>query len=271
MPTTSPDGHHPSNLLICLAAACSLLSVTPALAGTPPASGAEQAPSDGGWRTTIYPVYGWLPVFGADVRLPEVPDPPPCDGCGDGGPIVPGGSVSSNLNGAAFAAVLVENRWVQGEANFLWAGMSADLERPNLKVKVDTVLGAARLGVRVVPNLFAYAGARRIGLNIKAQALVFDEVQWKPSVWEGVVGAAFTPYLSPKWRLVTHADYGGLGAESLSTVSANASVEWHPASHFALHLGYGLLKIDLEGQLRNRPIRLDQTLHGPIVGIGIPF
>jgi hypothetical protein len=270
--TTSPQAHHPSKLILfCVAAACSMLGVTPALARTPPPSGAEQAPSDGGWRTTIYPVYGWLPVFGAEVRLPEIPDPPPCDGCGEGGPIVPGGSVSSNLNGAAFAALLVENRWVQAEANFLWAGMSAVAERPNLKVKVDTVLGSARLGVRVVPNLFAYGGVRRIGLNLKATALVFDEVQWKPSVWEGLVGASFTPFLSSKWRLVTRADYGGLGADALSTFNANASIEWHPASHFALNLGYGMFKLDLDGMIRNRPIHLDQTLHGPIIGIGIPF
>ena len=119
-------------------------SVSPALA-----QGA-----DDGWRTTVYPIYGWLPLYGADIRLPEIPNPPPCDGCGDGGPIVPGGNVSSNLNGAAFAALLVENKWVQAEANFLWAGLSADAERPNLKVEVDTVMASARLGVRLVPNLF---------------------------------------------------------------------------------------------------------------------
>ena len=113
-------------LRLALAAACSLfVGVAPAIAQDGQAS-ASQRSDDGGWRTTIYPVYGWLPIFGADVRLPEVPNPPPCDGCGSGGPIVPGGSVSSTLNGAAFAGVLAENRWVQAEANFLWAGLSAE-------------------------------------------------------------------------------------------------------------------------------------------------
>jgi opacity protein-like surface antigen len=224
-----------------------------------------------GWRTTIYPIYGWLPVFGADIRLPVIPNPPPCDGCGDGGPIVPGGSVSSSLNGAAFAAVLVENEWIQGEVNVLWAGMSADKERPNLEVDVETVLGAARLGVRVVPDLFAYGGARRIALDVKATALVFDEVQWKPGIWEGVVGAAYTPYLSSRWRLLIHGDYGGVGAENHSTYTANASVEWHPMSHLAINLGYGYFRITVDGAVRNKPVRLDQTLHGPIVGVGIPF
>ena len=227
--------------------------------------------TDDGWRTTVYPIYGWLPIFGADIRLPEIPNPPPCDGCGDGGPIVPGGNVSSNLNGAAFAAVIVENKWVQGEANFLWAGLSADAERPNLKVKVDTVMGAARLGVRVVPNLFVYGGVRRIGLNLKATALVFDEVQWKPGIWEPLVGASFTPRLSPRWRLLARADYGGVGADNHSTYSANATLEWQPLQHLVVDLGYGFFKVTVDGTVAQKPIHLEQTLHGPIVGIGIPF
>jgi hypothetical protein len=256
---------------LALAAACSLSAgVTPAVAQTGQPS-ASQRSSDGGWRTTIYPVYGWLPVFGADVRLPEVPNPPPCDGCGSGGPIVPGGSVSSTLNGAAFAGVLVENRWVQAEANFLWAGLSAENERPNLSVKVGTVVGAARLGVRLVPDLFVSGGVRRLALNLRATALVFDEVQWKPGIWEALVGASYTPRLSERWRLLVRADYGGVGSDNHSTYTANASVEWHPLSHLVVNVGYGLLAIKADGTVLQRPIHLDQTLHGPVVGIGIPF
>ena len=252
-----------SKLVLILALTVASLSagVSPALAQS----------TDGGWRTTIYPIYGWLPLYGADVRLPEIPNPPPCDGCGDGGPIVPGGHVSSNLNGAAFAAVVVENKWVQGEANFLWAGLSADAERPNLKVEVDTVVANARLGVRVVPNLFVYGGVRHIGLNVKATALDFDEVQWKPSVLEGLVGASFTPRLSSRWRLLAKADYGGVGADDHSSYSANAALEWQPLRHLVVDLGYGFFQITVDGTLTQKPIHLEQTTHGPIIGIGIPF
>jgi opacity protein-like surface antigen len=227
--------------------------------------------TDDGWRTTIYPIYAWLPLYGADVRLPAIPNPPPCDGCGDGGPIVPGGNVSSNLNGAAFAAVIVENKWVQAEANFLWAGLSADAERPNLKVEVDTLMAGARLGVRVVPNLFVYGGVRHIGLNVKATALVFDEVQWKPGILEGLVGASFTPRLSSRWRLLAKTDYGGVGADNHSSYTANAVLEWQPLRHLVVDLGYGFFKITVDGTVAQQPIRLEQTTHGPIVGIGIPF
>jgi opacity protein-like surface antigen len=248
-------------LILALTVAALSAGVAPALAQS----------ADDGWRTTIYPIYGWLPLFGAEVRLPEIANPPPCDGCGDGGPIVPGGNVSSNLNGAAFAAVLVENKWVQAEANFLWAGLSADAERPNLKVEVDTVMANARVGVRVVPNLFVYGGVRRIGLNIKATALVFEEVQWKPGVWQGVVGASYTPRLSSRWRLMTKADYGGVGAGNHSSYSATGALEWQPLPHLVVDLGYGFFQVTVDGTLSQRPIHLEQTTHGPLVGIGIPF
>jgi hypothetical protein len=255
------------NVLILILTALAYLTV-----GINPAQAQASSPSSpDGWTTTVYPIYGWLPVFGADIKLPEVPNPPPCDGCGGGGPITPGGNVSSNFNSAAFAAVLVENKWVQAEANVLYAGMSAEAERPNLKVDVGTFLGAARIGVRVLPDLFVSTGVRRIALDVKATALVFDEVQWKPGIWESLVGLSYTPRLSPHWRLLTKVDYGGLGADNHETVTANASIEWHPASHFALNLGYGLFKLEVDGTVRNKPIHLDQTLHGPIVGIGIPF
>ena len=255
--------NNPSKLVLILVIAVASLAagVSPALAQG----------SDEGWRTTVYPIYGWLPLYGAEVRLPEIPNPPPCDGCGDGGPIVPGGKVSSNLNGAAFAAVLVENKWVQGEVNFLWAGLSADAELPNLKVEVDTVMANGRLGVRVVPNMFVYGGVRRVALNIKATALVFDEVEWKPGIWEGVVGASFTPRLSSRWRLLTRADYGGVGADNHSSYTATGSLEWQPLRHLVVDLGYGFFQVTVDGTLAQRPIHLEQTTHGPIIGIGIPF
>jgi len=224
-----------------------------------------------GWRTTVYPVYGWLPVFGAELRLPEITNPPPCDGCGDGRPIIPGGSVSSTFNGAAFAAVLVENRWVQAEVNFLYAGLSADRERPNLRVKATTSLGGAHLGVRVAPDFFLSGGVRRVALNIKASALVFDEVQWKPGVWQAVAGASYTPWLSSRWRLLAQADYGGIGDDDHSSYTATASLEWHPLSHLAINMGYGVRGFTSNGILRERPIHVEQTLHGPILGIGFPF
>ena len=77
--------------------------------------------------------------------------------------------------------------------------------------------------------------------------------------------------LSPAWRLLAHADYGGSESGDHSSFSATGSLEWQPRPHFLLNLGYGLFTVSADGQIRNRPLHLDQTLHGPIIGIGIPF
>ena len=41
-----------------------------------PASGSSQSvweKDPSAWKVTIYPIYGWLPVFGAHLNLPTVP------------------------------------------------------------------------------------------------------------------------------------------------------------------------------------------------------
>ena len=203
-------------------------------------------------------------MFGADVRFP---DGPPCDGCEP----IPERSASSKLNGAAFAGALVENKWVQIDANFLWAGLSAERELPNLKVKVNTLLGSGHFGVRVAPALFVNAGVRRVALNIKASAFDFNEVEWEPGAWEGLIGASYTPHLASHLRLIARADYGGLGSEVVTTTSATGSLEWEALPHFVLTFGYGYLALKADGEIRSRPIHLKQTLHGPIIGIGFTF
>ena len=40
--------------------------------GKPQPVAAAQNPADG-WRGVVYPVYGWLPIYGADTKLPDVP------------------------------------------------------------------------------------------------------------------------------------------------------------------------------------------------------
>ena len=52
--------------------------------GQTPAAPAPAAPAmetDPGWEGVIYPVYAWLPIYGAEARLPAVP----CNSCGGDG------------------------------------------------------------------------------------------------------------------------------------------------------------------------------------------
>ena len=62
-----------------------------------------------------------------------------------------------------------------------------------------------------------------------------------------------------------------MGADNHSTYSANAALEWQPLRHLVVDLGYGFFQVTVDGTLAQKPIRLEQTTHGPIVGIGIPF
>ena len=257
---TSSNIHTRSTLAqVLVLAALAMLA-----AGVTPVQAQSSSSTNTGWRTTIYPIYAWLPVFGAEVRFP---DGPPCDGCEP----IPERSASSNLNGAAFAGALVENKWVQIDANFLWAGLSAERELPNLKVKANALIGSGHFGVRVAPALFVNAGVRRVALNTKTSAFDFDEVEWEPGAWEGLIGASFTPHLASHLRLVARADYGGFGSDVVTTSSATGSLEWEALPHFVVTAGYGYLGLKADGQIRSRPIHLKQTLHGPIVGIGFTF
>ena len=58
-----------------------------------PAVATERSRTEG-WDTIIYPVYAWAPVFGADVRLPDQPNPPSggYGGSGSGGVTIPSAS-----------------------------------------------------------------------------------------------------------------------------------------------------------------------------------
>ena len=81
-----------------------LMTATLAAAQSPAPSGNSD---NDGWRTIIYPIHAWLPVFGADVTLPEQPTPPGSGG-GCGGITIPSAKTSGNFNGAALAGFRVE-------------------------------------------------------------------------------------------------------------------------------------------------------------------
>lgn len=245
--------------------ASTVLALTLVLAGA--ATAAAQSPTTtDDWRVTIYPVYGWVPVFGADITLPERP----CDDCGgDGGVVLPGGHVSSNFNGAALAGVRVEKgRWlIEGQG--LWAGMEGVVDRPYLSVKAGVIFGEALGGFALAPNLYVTGGVRRLALNVRAQAFTFEEVQWKPGFWEPVVGASYSPALTSRTRLFVHGDFGGEGNNKSAALTGR--IEWQVIPHLSITAGYGLFYLSADGSLGRKPISFSQTLHGPIVGIGIPF
>jgi hypothetical protein len=53
--------------------------------------------------------------------------------------------------------------------------------------------------------------------------------------------------------------------------AGTARIDWRPFSHFGFTGGYQVLYFKIEDDVVNRPLTVKQTLHGPMLGIGIYF
>jgi opacity protein-like surface antigen len=241
------------------------------------ATAAAQSPSSAydadGWKTIVYPIHAWLPVFGADVTLPGQPAPPGSGG-GSGGIAIPSAKTSGNFDGAALAGFRLERSRLSIEGEFLWAGMSGSVEAPHFDLTLDTIAFRVMGGFEVAPALYIDGGVRRFALDITASILNFQPVNWKPGIWEPVIGTTFRPQLSKTLRLFTEADVGFSTDNSSRSGSATATVEWKPISHLSLGAGWGWTYLRVDGTIGSfltKDIHLSQTLNGPMLTLGIPF
>jgi hypothetical protein len=235
-------------------------------AQNPPAQAAaspKPAETDSGWDVVIYPVLAYIPLAGIDVTLPEVP---PCTGCPPG---VPTGS-ESGLSGAWFGSFRVEKGRFALAGDINYAGLRAERSTPFFDAEVSVIAGGATVGFEVAEGLFAEAGARYYELDLTARLLSFPEASWKPNTFQPMIGTTFRPQLAKRWRLYSHLDYTGFGGDA-TTVNGNARLEWRPIKFLALTAGYGFSTLRIDGEVGSKPIHLKYTLHGPIVGFGIPF
>lgn len=226
--------------------------------------------SKSGWESVLYPVYAWVPVFGVDVKLPEVPTPP---GSGGGGVTIPSADLKSNMNGAAFFGFRTQKgRWSVG-GDFLYAGLTAEASLPKAKVssKFFFYRAAGQFELVKDKDLFVEIGVRRIGLRLTADIADFDEVQWKPGITESQIGLTYRPMLTKSLRLILRGALGGLEDPDHQTTDLNGILEWTPKKHFLIAAGYGQLTVTIDGKILTKSIHLHQNLYGPIVAIGIPF
>ena len=104
-----------------------------------------------------------------------------------------------------------------------------------------------------------------------ASVLDFQPVNWKPGIWEPVIGFTYHPQLSRNVRLFTQADVGFSSDDSSRSGAATASVEWKPISHMSLGAGWGWTYVRVSGTILTKDVHLSQTLNGPILTLGIPF
>lgn len=237
----------------------------PALVGAaaeaPPAAAAAQS-TDDEWKWVIYPIYGWLPLYQADAMFEMFED---------GEPIFPEGTIDGNLEQALLLAFRVEKGRFSLEGGYLYAGLSGDAEQPDFKLSVDTNIVDLRAGYKVARDFYIEGGARYLGFDVSGTIGDHSEQTWQPEIIEPVVGFTYRPRLSKTWRFVLHGDVGGVITGDSTTAVATAKFEWQPAKHFLLALGGTLMYLKTEGDTRNGDVELDQTLVGPVIGIGIPF
>ena len=221
------------------------------------------------WRVAVYPLLGWAPVFGAD--LPSVPSlPPDGDGTGGGG-AVSGGRTDSNLNGALmFGFAAGKGPW-RAEADGIWAALHGDrLETPTLSLDLDIVYGHLSGGRRVIKDLYVTAGVRRVALKYDIRLQGLSNFSRKPGLWDPLIGVGWHNE-GQTWELhaALEADVFGAGADE--DVSAGVRIDWKPIPHFGVAFGYGGIYLKITNTVLGQTFTAEQTLHGPILGVGIYF
>jgi hypothetical protein len=215
------------------------------------------------WSVEIYPIFGYLPIHGVDVSVPE---PPACTTCP---PAVAESSWDSGLSSAWFASFRVEKGRISFTGDYNYAGLTASRDLPFLDLQADVTLGGITGGVRTVGALFLEAGARYTQLNLRATILSFPAFSAKPSSWQPLIGATFRPSFGK--HLLLYTVLNGTISSPFSTVTGTARLEWRPISHLAVTAGYGFTRLKYEDTILSRDVSFKQTLHGPLLGIGIPF
>jgi hypothetical protein len=230
---------------------------------------AQQADDD--WKVVIYPVYGWLPLHRATARLPEDAGSGGSGGSGGDGSVIAKGETDSSFDQAILAAFRIDKGRFSLEGGFLYAGLSGESSNPFAKINVDVSLAHLLAGYEVIPELFLEAGVDYVALDVQATIGDFPRKDWNPDVFQPVIGFTYRPMLSERWRLVLHADVGGVVTDNGTTATGTARLEWQPMKHLVLTAGGSATYLKTEGTIAGRDASLEQTLYGPVIGFGIPF
>jgi hypothetical protein len=237
-----------------------ILSVVLAGAG----SARAQTTSNDDWNVGIYPVFAWIPLD-IDIKV----DVPPFDN-GEGGGT--GEIVDGRFDGAFLAGFYASKGLFRVDGDGMWAAVGGDrTERPRLTVDADVIYFHVTGGVKIAKDLYAIGGVRRLALKYDIGIADFPNFERKPGFWDPVVGIAFHRE-GDRW-LEVHATFegGGFGAGSDVEWAGMFRLDFKPARHFGITGGYNLLYFKGEDTVRNRTFKVEQTLHGPLAGIGLYF
>jgi hypothetical protein len=245
-----------------LAIAITLLFVAAGAANAQSSAPASGSNGDD-WKVNIYPVFAWLPLgMGLEVEVPDLPE-----GGGGGSAKI----IDSRFDGAFLGGFSVAKGLFRVDADGLWAAVGGDRpERPFLRVDADVIYFHTTAGVKVARDFYLTGGVRRLALKYNVAFAEQPEFERKPGVWNPVVGIGWHRYGT---KLETHTTFegGGFGVGADIELAGTFRVDWKPVTHFGLTAGYSFLYFKVEDELRNRTFTVKQTLHGPILGIGLYF
>jgi hypothetical protein len=239
-----------------------VLSLIVASYGPVKAQGTSSGQDDG-WKVTVYPVLAWLPTHIAiEVNLP----PTEGGGAGGGGEIV-----DSRFDGAYLGGFVVANGPWRVDVDGLWAAVGGDrVERPRLTVDVDAVYGRAVVGRRLFSDFYVTGGVRRLAL--KYDVVLGDRPPFsrKPGIWDPLIGVGWH---TERKHVEVHASIegGGFGVGADSDLGGTFRVDLKPISSFGITAGYSFLRFKISDDLAGRTFEAEQTLHGPVLGIGLYF
>jgi hypothetical protein len=218
--------------------------------------------SDNGWDVAIYPILAWIPLdIGIDVTVPPVNG-----GEGGGGKIIDG-----RFDGAFLGGFAVSKGLWRVDANLLWAAVGGDRpDNPKLTVDVDAIHFSATAGIKVYKALYVTGGVRRYALKYDIAVGTQPNFSSKPGLWDPIVGIG-VHHVSKKYEVHATFDGGGFGVGADVDVAAEFRADWKPIAHFGLTAGYKLLYFKASQDVLSRTFTFEQTLHGPVSGIGFYF
>ena len=218
--------------------------------------------SDEGWDIAIYSVLLWVPL-GIEI---DVTVPPVNGGAGGSGQIIDG-----RFDGAFLGGFSVSKGLVRVDASGLWAAVGGDRpDNPKLTVDVDAIYFTATAGIKVYKALYVTGGVRRYALKYDIAVGTQPNFSSKPGLWDPIVGIG-VHHVSKKYEVHATFDGGGFGVGADVDVAAEFRADWKPISHFGLTAGYKLLYLKASQDVLSRTFTFEQTLHGPVAGIGFYF
>ncbi len=220
--------------------------------------------SSDGWDVTVYPVLAWVPLG----ILIDVDVPPPPGGGGDGGSA---SIVDSRFDGAFLGGVSVSNRKFRFDSDVIWAGVGGDrIERPRLVVDADIIYAHGSAGWAIARDFYVTGGVRRLALKYNVTLGDLPEFSRKPGVWDPLVGVGWHK-VGPTMELHATFEGGGFGVGADADVSSTVRFDWKPVKHFGLTAGYNVFYFKVTDNRGGQEFRVEQTLHGPLAGIGLYF